>query len=54
MSDQDRAPEVDEEIQMHADKLYREQVRREQDIEANAADGLPLDTPRPTGDDGSF
>lgn len=44
MSDNQRAPEEDERIQIHADKLYREQVRREEAIEANTAAGLPLDT----------
>lgn len=50
LSDANRDPVVDEKIQMHADKLYREQVRRESQIEANAKAGRPLDSASPDGE----
>lgn len=52
MNDAARDPAVDERIQMHADKLYREQSRKEEEIQANAEAGRPLGTPSSEGGDG--
>lgn len=49
LSDVNRDPVVDEKIQMHADKLYRMQVKREEQIEANVEAGRPLDSPSSDG-----
>jgi hypothetical protein len=49
MSDLARDPMVDEKIQMHADKLYKEQYRKEKEMEENAKAGRPLDTPTTEG-----
>ncbi|KAI5818073.1 hypothetical protein BZA77DRAFT_308327, partial [Pyronema omphalodes] len=43
-NDINRDPEVDDKIQMHADKLYREQIAKEKKLEENSAAGIPLDS----------
>ena len=52
MNDAARDPAVDERIQMHADKLYREQSRKEKEIQANAQTGRPLGTRSSEGNGG--
>ena len=52
MNDAARDPIVDERIQMHADKLYREQEKKEQEIQANAVAGRPFDAVLPDVADG--
>lgn len=42
MVDWARDPVVDEEIQMHADKLYRAQVEKDKLIEERASLGQPI------------
>ncbi|KAH0559804.1 hypothetical protein GP486_003680 [Trichoglossum hirsutum] len=41
LSNFDRAPEVDEQIQMHADKLYHQMLEQESIVEQAKADGRP-------------
>jgi hypothetical protein len=43
-NDINRDPEVDDKIQMHADKLYREQIEKEKKLEKNSEAGRPLDS----------
>lgn len=42
MIDWKRDPTIDEDIQMHADKLYREQVKKDRVMERRASQGLPI------------
>ncbi|KAK7757923.1 hypothetical protein SLS62_000301 [Diatrype stigma] len=42
LSTLDRSPEVEEEIQLHADKLYHQLMEREAEIEQAKAEGRPL------------
>lgn len=44
LSNYDRPPEVDEQIQMHADKLYHRMLERERITEQAKAAGLPAPT----------
>jgi hypothetical protein len=44
MSTFDRPPEVDEQIQMHADTLYYRMLDQEKQVEAAKADGKPVPT----------
>lgn len=44
LSTYERPPEVDEQIQMHADKLYHQMLRQERAIEKARAEGKPLPT----------
>ncbi|KAI9768052.1 MAG: hypothetical protein M1839_004212 [Geoglossum umbratile] len=47
LSNFERAPEVDEQIQMHADKLYHQMLDQEAAIERAKAEGLPVPTFEP-------
>ncbi|KAI9767103.1 MAG: hypothetical protein M1840_005892 [Geoglossum simile] len=47
LSNFERAPEVDEQIQMHADKLYHQMLDQEAAIERAKAEGLPIPTFEP-------
>jgi len=44
LSNYDRPPEVDEQIQMHADTLYHRMLERERAVEEAKAAGLPMPT----------
>ncbi|MCJ1245209.1 hypothetical protein MMC30_002410 [Trapelia coarctata] len=44
LSNYDRPPEVDEQIQMHADTLYHRMLERERAVEEAKAAGLPIPT----------
>ena len=44
LSNYDRPPEVDEQIQMHADTLYQCMLERERAVEEARAAGLPIPT----------
>ena len=44
LSQYDRPPEVDEQIQMHADKLYHRMLDQERAVEEAKAAGLPVPT----------
>lgn len=44
LSNYDRPPEVDEQIQMHADTLYHRMLKRERAVEEAKAAGVPVPT----------
>lgn len=45
MSDFSRDPQVDEKIQMHADKLYIEQKRQDEEAAGKSSEGTLSDPP---------